>query len=272
MFSQGRSTQAPCRRRVASAKLRMTVGFKIWANQKVRFHNDEGQVCGLGFQVADVERSLISASQLAAPGFRVTFKAQGGEIEHIKTGRKMTLATRFLCLVRPEDQLTSSSMEGGVRSGTQEQDEIREHSVSEPATDLAEEEGQSEEEAPAALRDPRDPTAAGRAIHKATHLPFRLRMRSCFMVFAFLLRLRAHHGFTRKGQVCVEKGGGLLHQSPPFPCDPYRSSRRHPNLQPQADNVGDLPTSRPLGTPWATCPSAGDTPASHPLATYSMHF
>ena len=37
--------------------------------------------------------------------------------------------------------------------------------------------------------------------------------RTRFMVFAFLLRLRAHHGFTRKGQVCVEKGGGLTHQS-----------------------------------------------------------
>ena len=56
--------------------------------QKVRFHNDEGQVCGMGFQVADVERPLIAASQLAAAGHRVTFKAQGGEIEHIKSGRK----------------------------------------------------------------------------------------------------------------------------------------------------------------------------------------
>ena len=61
--------------------------------QKVRFHN-EGQVCGMGFQIADVERPLIAASQLAAGGNRVTFKAQGGEIEHIKSGRKMMLVKK----------------------------------------------------------------------------------------------------------------------------------------------------------------------------------
>ena len=59
--------------------------------QKVRFHNDEGQVCGMGVQVADVERPLIAVSQLAAAGNRLTFKAQDGEIEHSKSGRKMML-------------------------------------------------------------------------------------------------------------------------------------------------------------------------------------
>ena len=49
----------------------------------------KGYVRGMGFQVVDVERPLIAASQLAAAGNRVTFKAQGGEIEHSKTGRKM---------------------------------------------------------------------------------------------------------------------------------------------------------------------------------------
>ena len=48
----------------------------------------------MGFQVADVERPLISASQLAAAGIRVTFKAQGGEIEHIKIGRKIMLVSK----------------------------------------------------------------------------------------------------------------------------------------------------------------------------------
>ena len=43
---------------------------------------------------ADVERPLIVPSQLAAAGNRVTCKAQGGEIEHIKTGRKMTLVRK----------------------------------------------------------------------------------------------------------------------------------------------------------------------------------
>ena len=76
-------------------------------------------------------------------------------------------------------------MEGGVRSGTQEQDEIREHSVPEPATEWAEDEGEAEEEARAAkrLRDPRDPTAAERAIHEATHLPLRSWCAECAAEF-----------------------------------------------------------------------------------------
>ena len=83
-------------------------------------------------------------------------------------------STRVMWPVRPEEQLTSSSIEGGieggVRSGTQEQDEIRDHSVPELGTELAENEGKAEEEAPAnPLRDARDPTAAERAIHEATH-------------------------------------------------------------------------------------------------------
>ena len=58
--------------------------------QKVPFRNDEGHMYGMGFQIADVERLLLAASQLAAAGDRATFKAQGGEIVNIKTGRKMT--------------------------------------------------------------------------------------------------------------------------------------------------------------------------------------
>ena len=55
---------------------------------------------------------------------------------------------RELCPARPEDQLASSScMECGVRSGAQEQDEIHEYSVPEPATELAENEREEEEQA-----------------------------------------------------------------------------------------------------------------------------
>ena len=42
--------------------------------QNVRFLIHERHVCGMVFQVADVERSLIAASQLAAAGNRVTFE------------------------------------------------------------------------------------------------------------------------------------------------------------------------------------------------------
>ena len=52
--------------------------------QNVRFRIHEGHVCGLVLQIADVEGSLIAASQLAAAGNRA-FKAQGGDIENIKT-------------------------------------------------------------------------------------------------------------------------------------------------------------------------------------------
>ena len=64
------------------------------SQQRVRVRNDEGHVCGMALQISDVERSLTTASQMAAGGNRVTFKAQGGEIEHIQTGRKMTLVRR----------------------------------------------------------------------------------------------------------------------------------------------------------------------------------
>ena len=108
--------------------------------QNVRFRIHEGHVCGMVFQIADVERSLIAASQLAAAGNRVTFKAHGGDIENTKTGwieedaraerRHLGLAhvdrsaysfffsglegvsvasIHVLCPVRLEEQLASSS-------------------------------------------------------------------------------------------------------------------------------------------------------------------
>ena len=68
-------------------------GGKYKAANDIRIPN-LGHVCGLGFQIADVERALIAVSHLAAARNGVTFKAQGGEIENIKTGRKITLVTR----------------------------------------------------------------------------------------------------------------------------------------------------------------------------------
>ena len=52
---------------------------------------------------------------------------------------------------------------------------MHERSLPEQASELAENEGEEEEEARTAkpLRDPRDPTAADRAMHEATHVPFR---------------------------------------------------------------------------------------------------
>ena len=71
-------------------------------------------------------------------------------------------------------------MEGGAQIGAQEQETMHEHSVPEPASELPENEGEMEEEARSAkpLRDPH-PTAAERAIHEATHLPFRSWSAQC---------------------------------------------------------------------------------------------
>ena len=99
-----------------------------------------------------------------------------------RAGEVSDASNRVLYLVTLEEHLTSSSnVEDGVRSGTQEQGEIRERSVPGPAAELAEDEGDVEEEARTAkpLRDPRDPTAAERAIHEATHLPIRSWCAEC---------------------------------------------------------------------------------------------
>ena len=161
--------QALCPRRVASTKLRMVLGFQIWASKRSVVKTMKAKSVAWDSQVADIERPLIAASQLAAAGNRVTFKAQGGEIEHINSGRKMMLvkkggiyvlrmwvaandpnfprpcevghaSNRVLYPVRPEEQLTSkSSVEDGVRSGHARKNRVRtrERSVPESAAELA---------------------------------------------------------------------------------------------------------------------------------------
>ena len=78
----------------AGGKHKAANGIRIpnLGQQQVRFRSDEGHVCSVGFQIADVERPLKAASRLAAAGNRAT--PHGGEIEKIKTGRKMPLARR----------------------------------------------------------------------------------------------------------------------------------------------------------------------------------
>ena len=51
--------------------------------QEVHFLNGKTK-CSLKFQVAPVERPLISVSQLAATGQRCVFEPTGGYIEHVK--------------------------------------------------------------------------------------------------------------------------------------------------------------------------------------------
>ena len=55
------------------------------------FSDAKGRQCGLPFQVADVERPLISVSRLAAAGHDVRFDEKGGEIHHLASGRRIPL-------------------------------------------------------------------------------------------------------------------------------------------------------------------------------------
>ena len=62
--------------------------------QAVHFTTDEGQAAGIWFQIAEIERPPISASQLAATGNSVVFNQQGGTIIHEKSGRRTILHKR----------------------------------------------------------------------------------------------------------------------------------------------------------------------------------
>ena len=62
--------------------------------QSVHFQTDEGFPGGLLFQTANIERPLISASQLAASGNNVVFSKTGGTIVHEQSGRRTTLHKR----------------------------------------------------------------------------------------------------------------------------------------------------------------------------------
>ena len=59
--------------------------------QRATFTTAKGQRCSLMFQVAGVERPLVSVSQLVKTGHRVEFGAAEGAIVNQKTGRKIRL-------------------------------------------------------------------------------------------------------------------------------------------------------------------------------------
>ena len=55
------------------------------------FRTPEGHGCSLRFQVAGVERPLVSVSQLARTGHRVEFGVDEGWIIHQQSGRRIRL-------------------------------------------------------------------------------------------------------------------------------------------------------------------------------------
>ena len=59
--------------------------------QLASFRTPEGHGCSLRFQMAAVERPLVSVSQLARTGHRVEFGATDGHIVHVESGRRIKL-------------------------------------------------------------------------------------------------------------------------------------------------------------------------------------
>ena len=77
----------------AGRRYRAANGSRIpnLGQQDVEFRTDEGFGCGIPFQVAEVERPLKAASQLAACGNKVVFEKSGGYVENMATGKNIAL-------------------------------------------------------------------------------------------------------------------------------------------------------------------------------------
>ena len=80
----------------AGARYRAANGSRIRnvGQQKVAFSTTEGHHCSMPFQVAEVERPLISVTQLTAAGHRVVLGPAGGQIVHVASGRTIDLVKR----------------------------------------------------------------------------------------------------------------------------------------------------------------------------------
>jgi hypothetical protein len=91
----------PSKMSKAGGKYRAANGARIpnLGQQKVPFLNEAGSKCGIVFQVAEVERPLISATQLAAAGNSIVINGSGGKIVNDKSGKIMKLVRRGGVLV-----------------------------------------------------------------------------------------------------------------------------------------------------------------------------
>ena len=57
----------------------------------VGFRSGEDTRCAMPFQIAEVEKPLISVSALAAAGHAVRLDPDGGHIQHLASGRTLPL-------------------------------------------------------------------------------------------------------------------------------------------------------------------------------------
>ena len=87
----GEVAESPMQR--SGGRYRAANGARIpnLGQQRVSFRPSEGHGCSLRFQVADVERPLISVSQLGKTGHKVEFDGDKGHIVHVRTGRRLRL-------------------------------------------------------------------------------------------------------------------------------------------------------------------------------------
>ena len=65
--------------------------IRNFGETKADFRTEEGHVCSLTFQIADVERVLIGVTPLTSSGHEVRLGEGGGEILHVASGRKIAL-------------------------------------------------------------------------------------------------------------------------------------------------------------------------------------
>ena len=87
----GRVEESPMQR--AGGRYRAANGSRLpnLGQQVAAFRTTEGLARSLRFQIAGVERPLISVAQLARTGHRVEFGADDGHIVHVPTGQRLKL-------------------------------------------------------------------------------------------------------------------------------------------------------------------------------------
>ena len=82
------------------------------------FQDSSGQECGLGFQIAAVERPLVAVSQLCDNGCEVTFRKTDGVIRHLESGRQTPLVRqRGVYLLKMEVECDRSQPRTPAASG-----------------------------------------------------------------------------------------------------------------------------------------------------------
>ena len=68
--------------------------IKNFGQTEAEFKTEEGHICKLLFQVADVERVLVGVTPLTQSGHEVTLGKDKGEILHVSSGRRISLPRR----------------------------------------------------------------------------------------------------------------------------------------------------------------------------------